>query len=191
VIAVARPHVFARVGQTVNLDASRSWARSGKIASYEWTFSDGSRAKGPHIERRYDTPGCYSEILKVTDDKGAVSHDFAIVQVAGDEGNPLPPSIHATYSPTTNLKPNQPINFLVRTFRTTHGGESWDFGDGSAPVTVKSDGNVKQLAKDGYARTTHRYAKPGRYLVRVERANERGEKATARLEVVIDDRGGN
>ena len=191
IIAVARPHIFARAGQTVNLDASRSWTRSGKPKSYEWIFSDGTRATGPTVERRYDKPGCYSEILRVTDERGQVAHDFAIVQVAGEDGSPLPPSIHASYAPSLNLRPNQPINFLVRSFRTTHGSEVWDFGDGTPPVTVKSDGNVKTLAKDGYARTTHSFAKAGRYLVKVERANERGEKATARLEVVIDDRGGN
>ena len=73
------------------------------------------------------------------------------------------------------------MTFLVRTFRTTDGKETWDFGDGSPKVEVQSDGNVVQLAKDGYARTVHRYAKPGHYLVRVERTNGRGETATARL----------
>jgi len=38
-------------------------------------------------------------------------------------------------------------------------------------VVVKSDGNVEEHAKDGYAVTQHRFAKPGHYLVRV--SNER------------------
>ena len=41
-----------------------------------------------------------------------------------------------------------------------------------------TDGNVEQHAKDGYAVTQHRFAKPGHYLVRVERTNERGQKGT-------------
>jgi hypothetical protein len=48
-----------------------------------------------------------------------------------------------------------------------------------APATVKSDSNVNLLAKDGYAVTGHRFAKPGHYLVRVERTNEQGQRATA------------
>jgi len=33
--------------------------------------------------------------------------------------------------------------------------------------------------------TTHRFDRPGRYLVRVERANRHGIKATARLFVIV------
>ena len=61
----------------------------------------------------------------------------------------------------------------------------WDFGDGSPKVTVQSDGNVKPLAKDGYAVTTHRYAKAGHYLVRVERSTKDGRTATAHLQVRV------
>jgi hypothetical protein len=77
------------------------------------------------------------------------------------------------------------VTFKVRTFRTTFGEEKWDFGDGSAPTTVKSDGGVKALARDGYAITTHRFSRPGLYLVRVERENERGHKAVAHLAVEV------
>ena len=69
----------------------------------------------------------------------------------------------------------------MRTFGTTDGEEVWDFGDGTVKITTKSDGNVRALAKDGYATITHAFAKPGDYLVRVERANVRGEKAVGGL----------
>ena len=58
-------------------------------------------------------------------------------------------------------------------------------GDGSEKLLVKSDGNVEQHAKDGYAVTQHRFAKPGHYLVRVERTNERGQKGTGHLHVTV------
>jgi hypothetical protein len=83
------------------------------------------------------------------------------------------------------LQPGQPIKFLVRTFRTTDGEETWDFGDGSPKVTVKSDGNVVQLAKDGYAVTNHKFEKPGQYIVRVQRTDHHGFTATAHLKVFI------
>ena len=54
-------------------------------------------------------------------------------------------------------------------------------------VDVQSDGNVNQHARDGYAVTVHRYAKPGQYLVRVERTDRRGATATARLVVVVEE----
>ena len=84
------------------------------------------------------------------------------------------------------VKPGQPITFKVRAFRTTHDEETWDFGDGSPTVTVKSDGNADQHAKDGYALTTHVYEKPGDYIARVERANQRGEKAIAHVHVRVE-----
>ncbi len=186
VLAVARPHHLVWTGQKVVLDGSRSWAASGRIARYDWTLSDGGAAGGPRVERAYDRPGMYSEVLRVTDAEGRSDYDFAVVQVL-DRSNPrpLPPSIQAVYAPTFGIKPGDPVTFKVRTFRTTEGSESWDFGDGSPPVAAKSDGNVKALAPDGFAVTVHRYAKPGRYLVRVERADAAGRRATAHLQVRV------
>lgn len=183
-IAVARPHHFVRTGEKVTLDASKSWVASGRIASCDWTFTDGQSARGAKVERTYAKPGAYSEILKVVDDAGNTSYDFAVVQVIGDDEKNLPPTIHPTFSPTTNLKPGDPVTFKVRTFRTT-GGEIWNFGDGTPSVRVKSDGNAKALAPDGYAVTTRAFAKSGDYVVRVEHTNERGERAIAHLWVKI------
>jgi murein DD-endopeptidase MepM/ murein hydrolase activator NlpD len=185
VLAVARPHHLAAVGETVVLDGSRSWA-AGKIASFDWTFGDGTTATGPKADRSYARPGVYSEVLKVTDDAGHVDYDFAVVNVL-DPAHPdqLPPTIHAAYYPTFGVGPGDPVTFLVRSFRTTDGKETWNFGDGSPPVTVQSDGDVVPLAKDGYARTVHRYAKPGHYLVRVERTDRRGYTAVGRLHVQV------
>lgn len=185
-LAVARPHQLAKVGEKVILDGSRSWSADAGKRSYEWTFTDGKTMTGDRVTRTYAKPGVYSEVLKFTDAAGRVDYDFAVVNVL-DKDNPdkLPPSIHAAYSPTTGIKPGDNITFLVRTFRTIEGKETWDFGDGSEKVEVRSDGNAVMLAKDGYARTVHRYEKPGHYLVRVERTNGRGETATARLHVRV------
>jgi murein DD-endopeptidase MepM/ murein hydrolase activator NlpD len=187
-LAVARPHHVAAVGQKVMLDGSRSWSAGGKIVSYDWIFTDGKTAAGASVERNYGKPGVYSEVLKITDGEGRVDYDFAVVN-ALDKEHPerLPPSIHAAYAPTVDIKPGDPVTFLVRTFRTTDGKETWDFGDGSPKVEVQSDGNVVPLAKDGYARTVHRYAKPGHYLVRVERTDRRGYPAIAHLHIRVGD----
>ena len=122
----------------------------------------------------------------MTDDAGRTDHDFAVVQVVDrDRPDRLPPSIHAAYSPTFGVRSGDLVTFLVRSFRTTDGHETWDFGDGSPPVDVTSDGNVVPLAKDGYARTVHRYARAGQYLARVARTNARGETATAHVQVRV------
>lgn len=185
-LAVARPHQLVGVNQKTTLDGTRSWAEEGKIASYEWTFTDGSKAAGSQVERIYAKPGVYSEVLKVTDSAGHTDYDFAVVNVLEkDRYEHLPPSIHAAYFPTMGIQPGDPVTFLVRTFRTTDGKENWNFGDGSPEVAVQSDGNVVMHAKDGYARTVHRFAKPGHYVVRVERADRLGQKAIAHVQVRV------
>lgn len=185
-LAVARPHHFVFTGEKVVLDGSKSWSASGNVARYDWTFTDGSTANGPMVERTYAQSGQFSEILRITDAHGEVDYDFAVVLVI-DKSTPerLPPTIHPVFAPTMNIRAGDVVTFKVRSFRTTAGDETWDFGDGSEKVTVKSDGNVNALAKDGYAETEHRFVQPGRYLVRVERTNERGQKAIGHLHVPV------
>jgi murein DD-endopeptidase MepM/ murein hydrolase activator NlpD len=186
-IAVARPHHFVSLGEKVVLDGSKSWSAAGPIAKYEWTCTDGQSATGRKFERTYSKPGIYSEILKITDAAGLVDYDFAFVDVI-DREHPeqIPPSIHPAYAPTMGIKAGDPIKFLVRTFGTTDGEEAWDFGDGTPKVIVHSDGNVAIHAKDGYAITTHKYDRPGVYLVKVERADRRGFSAVGRLKIVVE-----
>jgi len=189
-IAVARPHLVAWAGQPVTLDATRSWHADGieRIHRYEWRFTDGQGAAGATVKHTYAKPGHYTEILKITDNAGRVDYDFAVVQVF-DKARPLPvpPAIHAAYWPTRGITAGQEITFKVRTFavKPTEGRETWDFGDDSPPVHTQSDGNARMLAKDGYAVTTHRYAKPGRYIVTVSRTNNRGQTATGRLHLPV------
>ncbi len=184
-IAVARPHHVVWAGETVTLDATRSWASEG-IDRYQWTFTDGSKAKGPTIRRAYPDPGYFSEILKVTDASGQIDYDFAVVHVLDRKRpEPLPPTIHVAYAPTTGIEPGDHVTFKVRTFGTTEGEETWDFGDDSPTTTSKSDGNVQSLAKDGYAAVRHRYRKPGHYLVRVERRDRHDRRAISHVRISV------
>ena len=181
--AVARPHALIWAGQKAVLDATRS---QGKGLRYEWTLTEGGTSTEPRFERVYEKPGTYSEILKVTDAAGKVDYDFMIVQVC-DKASPgkPPPVVHAAYAPTQGIRPLDPVVFKVRTFRDTEGGETWDFGDGTPRVTVKSDANKDQHAAMGYAETIHKYQKPGHYLVSVEHTSASGLKATFRLQVRV------
>jgi hypothetical protein len=184
-IANARPHHLIWSGQKATLDASRSY---GQELHFEWTFTEGGSATGAKIERTYDKPGVYAEILKVTDADGRVDYDFPVVHVM-DKENPkrMPPSIHANYAPTFGIRPDDPVTFKVRSFRTKEPGETWDFGDGTPTVTVKSDGNAVQHAPNGYAETIHKYSKPGHYLVKVETVTSDGLRAVARLQVRVGE----
>jgi hypothetical protein len=188
-IAVARPGHICFEGDSVTHDGSRSWAQEGEIERYRWQFSDGSTADGASVRKRYDVAGSYRETLTITDSEGQTDVSFVRVQVfrRGEGGTVAPPRVHATYHPTFGIRAGESITFQVRSFGTTHGEETWDFGDGSEPVTTRSDGNVEQLAKDGYAVVEHVYKKPGDYLVHVWRRDEKGILAEDRLFVRVGE----
>ncbi len=181
IIAVARPHHFTLSGDEVELDGSRSWSAE-PIASYHWQFSDGGTAQGPKVRRTYSRPGYYSEVLRVTDEKGNTGCDVVVVIVIDrDNRDRLPPSVHVVYHPSLENYVGQEISFKARTFGTQAGEERWDFGDGSPVRTTKSDGNQKPLAPDGYVELKHSYEKPGVYVVSVERTNEHGVRSVGRV----------
>ncbi len=186
-IAVARPHQLLWTGQETTLDGSKSKSLAGDIVSYEWTFCDGTNVEGAVQKKLYEKPGEYSEILKVTDSKGNIDYDFMVVQVydRNNPGNTIP-VMQPAYHPTLNIKPGDPVTFLVRTFNTDTGNEVWDFGDGSPEVTVKSETVDRRNYTAGkFAETVHSFAESGHYVVRVERSDESGLKAIAHLHVVV------
>ncbi len=185
-VAVARPGRVVFAGQEVQLDGSRSWSRDGAVTRHEWTFSDGSKAVGARQSRTYERPGTYVETLKVSDAQGRTDYDFFKVKVFDRKApQEQPPRIHATFHPTFRPRAGQEIVFKARAFNNTHGEEVWDFGDGGPTKRSKSDGNVEQRAKNGYAVVKHTYAKPGDYLVRVARPDAEGRPAEDRLHVRV------
>ena len=187
IVAVARPRYLAVPGEAAILDGSRSWSRN-QIRSYEWKFSDGSTARGRVVRRVYDKPGTYNEVMTVTDSGGNTAIDFAVVKVV-DPQKPenSVPTLHATYHPSIGVQAGDPIVFKVRARRTIEGRDVWDFGDGSSPVTVRSNIDTSTHARNGvgYASTVHRFEKPGRYIVSVHRNTSSGP-ATDRLLVHVE-----
>ena len=166
VIAVARPHNFARVGDRVVLDAGKSWCRDGRPARFRWTFTDGSTSTEPRVERSFGLPGTYSEILEVTDSRGRTAYDFAWVQVVDPgEAAGLPPSIHAAFAPTGDVHPGDPVTFKVRTFGTT--GRLRDVG--LRRRQPGGHGSLRRERRRACARwlrgDLHSFARAGDYLV--------------------------
>ncbi len=189
VIAIARPHQKVLVGESLTLDASRSWAKKG-VRTYEWSLMDGTQAAGPTVRRTYDRPGIYSEIVKVSDPAGNFDYDFASVRVytgTAADGTAAVVGVHATYAPTFGLKPGDPVVFRSRARETGTGLDSFDFGDGTPKVPVPSNIDSAQHAANGYGMVIHHYQKAGHYLVRVERRDEpTGALAVQHLHVIVE-----
>ena len=188
VLAVASPHHLAWAGRPVLLDGSRSHSPAGRPLRCTWTFGDGNTAGGATVERTYARAGVYREMLEARDDAGNSAVDFATVVVLDpDRPDELPPSIHAAYAPTCDIRPGQPVTFKVRRFTKEPGHETWDFGDGSEPVRVASDGNVDRHNPDGYAQVEHSFGRPGRHIVSATTRSPAGLEGVARLAVDVTD----
>jgi hypothetical protein len=184
ILAVARPHKVIRKGETTSLSAGNSWAKN-EIVSYEWKLSNGMVMIGKEIQTKFDHAGTYSEIVKITDAEGNYDYDFAVVKVYdGTSGEDVLPDIHATFFPTMDIRAGEKVFFQVRSRWTTEGYDIWDFTDGSEPVQVKSNIDTAHHAKVGYSIVSHRFAKAGDYLVKVQRESSRGT-ATAHVYVKV------
>lgn len=162
-------HLYAN--ESVVLDGSRSLAGKGRsVRSFEWQFTDGAKAKGAHVTRRYANPGTYSEQLKVTDDTGKSDIDFVEVFVLSrDQTNP-PPFAWINYFPIRNILPGTEIEFLTRFSNMK--SVAIDFGDGR---------------KEPWAEhMTHRYEKSGVYIVTVRGADAGSGPGTFHVRVIVD-----
>ncbi len=78
-------------GLVASVDGRASSDADGTIASYAWTFGDGSSGTGATASRTYASAGTYTITLRVTDDDGATATTTRQVTVAGSPPPPPPP----------------------------------------------------------------------------------------------------
>ncbi|MEI6681501.1 MAG: PKD domain-containing protein [Bacteroidota bacterium] len=121
---------------TVFTDASL--ANGGTIISYAWDFGDGTHSTLQSPVHTYGAFGTFSVTLTVVNSNGCIHSVTKQVTV-----NPKPvPDF--TYSPASCV--GIPVNFFNQSFVPT-GFSSyinqwiWDFGDGTAPVTIDFPAN--------------------------------------------------
>ena len=78
---------------TVELSGTNSEAaEGGSIVEYEWTFGDGTTAKGASVTHAYSANGTYDVALEVTDDLGETNETSVSVTVTMEtEPPPEPP----------------------------------------------------------------------------------------------------
>ena len=80
----------AASGLTASFNGSGSSDPDGSIASWAWTFGDGTTGSGATVQHTYASAGTYAVTLKVTDNQGATATASATVTV--------PPPVVTTFA---------------------------------------------------------------------------------------------
>lgn len=172
VLAVAGGIRFANVGDSVELDATRSICRENeKITSFQWLLHDGTVVDRPVVKVKYEKPGYYSEELHVKTAKGGLDKDFLQVCVT-DGAEKGFASGWAYFFPVRDIKPGQTILFWNRIVNTKT-DVSIDFGDGTPVQTIKDE-------------ILHSYNQKGNYTVELSSIGVNNEPVSVKLEVIVN-----
>ena len=172
VIAIAGGYRFATVGQTVELDASRSLSRDDQPLKYRWELSNGEISEQEKVAIRYLQPGIYTEELQVESNEGEKDRDFLYVKVYG------PAEKHdfafgwAYYYPLRGIQPGDEVLFWNRLAKTTDEVKI-NYGDSPEWSTIEKE-------------TTHRFNKSGKYVITLKSIGQGDEPVTLKMEVTVE-----
>lgn len=157
----------------VNFDGSASTTANPPIASYSWTFGDGSEATGQTASHTFTTAGTYYTELTVVDSKGLIGKASTPVIVVG--------SVTANEKPKAVLSatPSQGAGPLTVSFDGSQSSDpdgtivryDWNFGDGSTATSASAQ---------------HIYTGKATYTASLQVTDDKGETATATKTIVCD-----
>jgi PKD repeat protein len=154
-------------GQTITLNASASYDPDGFIASYFWSFGDGTNSTGVTTSHAYAENGTYTMSLTLTDNDGAQASHTSNKTILD-----RPPVASFTTSATTLHKGEilhlnasvsyDPDGSIVSYF--------WTFGDGTNGTGITVD---------------HSYANAGNYTVNLNVIDNDGSVASTSTVIAV------
>jgi len=156
-------------------DGSTSSDADGSIATYAWSFGDGSTGTGAIANHTYSSSGNYTATLTVTDNNGAVSSTSVAITVNPPANQPPVARIAAT--PLSGAAPLA-VSFNGSSSSDADGtiaSYSWSFGDGStAPGATPS----------------HTYSSAGTYTAVLTVTDNAGATSTASQTISVNPTAG-
>lgn len=122
----------------VHFDGTTSSDPDGTIASYAWSFGDGSSGSGSVIDHTYASAGTYTATLTVTDNQGATGSAQATITAGASGGSVL---FNDEFNRTTGLGSN---------WRLYAGGFSTD-GSNAVSLSAANYAAILPLGTNDYA----------------------------------------
>jgi murein DD-endopeptidase MepM/ murein hydrolase activator NlpD len=171
VFAIAGGYRFAIVGQPVELDASRSFSRHHLPVKYRWRLSNGEVSELEKVIIKYEQPGIYTEELQVESNEGKKDRDFLYVKVYDTAEKRDFAFGWAYYYPLRDIQPGDEVLFWNR-LANTMDEVKINYGDNPEWSTISKE-------------ATHRYNKPGKYVVTLKSTGQRNEPVTLKMEVTV------
>ena len=111
-------------GEDISFNGSASYSPNGPQLLYEWDFGDGTHDDGVFPIHAYKEPGKYRVTLTVSDGRGGIASDTAMVKVH----KCLMPKVQLSVNPSAVL-PGEPCS-LIWTSQKADQGTSIDHGVG-------------------------------------------------------------
>ncbi len=173
-VAIAGGYRFSVAGESVELDASRSFSRNkSPFEKVTWKLSNGKIVNEPVTSITYNKPGIYSEELIVQTREGYKDRDFLYVTVFDPEKKRNMACGWAYYYPVRGIKPGDKVLFWNRLAGTTT-DVTIDYGDGSSQEIIAKEAG-------------HNYKEAGAYVVTLSSKGPGNEPVTVKMEVVVEN----
>ncbi len=162
----------AKEGQNVQLQATASDGGSSNNLTYSWNLGDGSNPMvGQNIAHTFADNGTYNVTLTVTDKDGGISQQTTQVLVDN-----VAPTVNIT-APVNTIDQGGSVQFGVNYsdagIQDTH-TITWNFGDGSTPVT-------------GVTNPNHLFTTVGDRNVTVTVTDNDGASTTQSLKIAVNN----
>ncbi len=162
--------------QAVNFDASETTDEGLACTgcTYAWDFGDGSIGSGPGAVHAYNAGGTYTVTLTVRDSRNGVGTLGKSITVTAPTA---PIAVAPVYSPTGNIAAGSTVMFDGGASTVGVGARidsyTWIWNDGTSSTVTDTP------------QTTHVFATPGTYVVRLIVTDSFGRTATATVTITI------
>lgn len=168
------PYTTRWPSTSISFSSAGSTDADGTIASYLWTFGDGTTSTSANPVKAYATTGTYDVTLTVTDDDGATATSGTTATVRPENQWPTA-SINPSYRTTVGV----PVTLQAAGFDADGSvtGFSWSYGSNACtPGTPSSSGTL-----------TCTFAATGQYAIAVAAIDNEGMTGRSATTVVTVD----